>query len=298
MLQFPKIRILFISLVISFFSLATNAQLVIGEAVPSIDNIPVFFEQMPRFPGCESLEGASNNEKQTCATKKLLEFIQDNLQYPQFCKDMGLEGRVYIKFLVDTSGIVFGEYIVRAIPDNPLFRAEAMRIIELMRIKGIRWTPAKDAWGRKHLTYCVFPVRFRLGDQTKFYTDRDASVKRPYHHTCETLDTGNLVIDKNCTDQYLHQIIHQNIDKTVLKKENISSQNKDLKLALLVDPNGLILQMHAFNVLDFLATTQEIRRVVDNWKYTKDVVLKPAERRGKKVYCWYMFELDLLELSK
>jgi len=62
-------------------------------------------DQMPYFVGCEDLPDGSA-EKRACSNKKLVDFIAQNLNYPAKAKVTGVEGTVYVSFLVSESGIL------------------------------------------------------------------------------------------------------------------------------------------------------------------------------------------------
>src|SRR6056297_2616748 len=57
-------------------------------------------EQMPRFPGCEN-ESLSERERKQCAQQKLLEFIYENIRYPETAKSQNISGMVVVKLMDD-----------------------------------------------------------------------------------------------------------------------------------------------------------------------------------------------------
>src|SRR5699024_6029404 len=52
-------------------------------------------EEMPRFPGCEDMEGTSE-EKKRCADEKMLQFLYSNIRYPEMAARDNVEGQVVV----------------------------------------------------------------------------------------------------------------------------------------------------------------------------------------------------------
>lgn len=125
---------------------------------PKVEEIFKVVEQMPRFPGCED-KGGSDKEKKQCADKKMLEFIYKNIKYPAIARENGVEGTCVIQFVVEKSGEVKDAKVVRDI--GAQCGAEALRVVELMNTKGIKWTPGKQR-GRAVRVQFNLPVKFRL----------------------------------------------------------------------------------------------------------------------------------------
>jgi len=94
----------------------------VGEEIPTLnqceepleDGISEIFkvvENMPLFPGCEDI--LSKAERKICAEEKMLEFIDNNLVYPESALENEVEGMVVIRFAVDTTGCLRGIQAVR-----------------------------------------------------------------------------------------------------------------------------------------------------------------------------------------
>jgi TonB family protein len=109
---------------------------------PQEPEILSFSEKMPQFPGGDD---------------KLLEFIKKNIQYPEPCKEMGVEGNVYVRMVIDTSGKVTQVSIAKGVNVQCGLEKEAMRIVKLLP----NFIPAENN-GRKVAVYYHVPVRFRL----------------------------------------------------------------------------------------------------------------------------------------
>ncbi len=96
-------------------------------------------------------------------TEALMKFIMTNLKYPETCRKEGIQGRVVIKFVVNTDGSIVDMEEVRS-PHADL-TAEAMRVIKMMP----KWTPA-TVGGKTIRSRFNLPVMFRLdgGKKTQY----------------------------------------------------------------------------------------------------------------------------------
>lgn len=115
-------------------------------------------EQMPRFPGCE--EGTmTNEERKKCAQQKLLEFVYENIHYPEAAKANNITGMVVVKFIVDSEGRVINPEIVRDIGGG--CGEEAVRVVKLMNNQNIRWVSGKQD-GQNVSVIFNLPIKFQL----------------------------------------------------------------------------------------------------------------------------------------
>jgi len=100
----------------------------------------LYVESMPEFEGGE---GA------------LLKYLADNLEYPDVAKEAGIQGVVYIQFVVEKEGSVTEVKVVRGV--HSLLDREAIRVIEEMP----RWAPGHQN-GRVVRVQFALPIRFTL----------------------------------------------------------------------------------------------------------------------------------------
>lgn len=96
-------------------------------------------------------------------TEALMKFMMTNLKYPETCRKDGIQGRVVIKFVVNTDGSIVDMEETRS-PHADL-TAEAMRVIKSMP----KWTPA-TVGGKTVRSRFNLPVMFRLdgGKKTQY----------------------------------------------------------------------------------------------------------------------------------
>jgi protein TonB len=123
-----------------------------------IDEIEKFVEEMPRFPGCEST-GGSIEDRKACSDKKLLEYLYKNLKYPVIARENGVQGRVYIQFVVEKDGSISGAKIVRDAEAG--LGQSALKVVEEMNNLPAKWTPGKKQGSVVRVLYTL-PVTFTL----------------------------------------------------------------------------------------------------------------------------------------
>lgn len=109
---------------------------------PQEPEILSFAEKMPEFKG---------------GNEKLMEFLKKNIRYPEMCKEMGIEGNVYVRMIIDQTGKVTQPTVVKAVDNTCGLEKEAIRIIKLLP----DFIPAENG-GKKVSVYYHLPVRFRL----------------------------------------------------------------------------------------------------------------------------------------
>lgn len=103
---------------------------------------PVFtlVEEMPYFPGGEAARNS---------------FLAENIVYPKQAVENGIQGTVYVQFIVDSKGNIADVKIIRGIGGG--CDEEAMRVVKLMP----RWKPGKQN-GKAVKTLFNMPVYFKL----------------------------------------------------------------------------------------------------------------------------------------
>jgi TonB family protein len=84
-------------------------------------------------------------------------WIQNHLVYPQTAKEMGYQGKCFVKFIVEKDGSISNISIIKGVPDCPECDKEAIRIIQNMP----NWLPGKNN-GREVRSWYQFPISFVL----------------------------------------------------------------------------------------------------------------------------------------
>lgn len=124
---------------------------------PEEDEIFKVVEQMPRFPGCE--DKGSEAEKKKCAEEKMVKYLYKHLKYPNIARENGIEGRVFVQFVVEKNGSISDVNVVRDIGGG--CGEAAKKVVESMNNMPQKWTPGKQR-GRAVKVYFTLPVVFKL----------------------------------------------------------------------------------------------------------------------------------------
>lgn len=108
------------------------------------DDIFDVVRNMPEFPG--GMPG-------------LMEFIRQNIRYPQAARQSRLEGRVIVQVVIDKDGSVIQPRILRSI--NPVLSADAAFCEEALRIVSImpKWKPGSQHGVNVKVRF-TFPIGF------------------------------------------------------------------------------------------------------------------------------------------
>jgi TonB family protein len=99
-----------------------------------------YVEQQPQFPGGES---------------KLMDFIANNLRYPEIDMRKGVQGKVIVQFIIDKSGEVRDPKILRSV--SPTIDAEAIRMVNLLP----DFVPGRQNGEAVSVKY-ILPISFKL----------------------------------------------------------------------------------------------------------------------------------------
>jgi len=113
-----------------------------NNVIEEVVETPIFtvVEEMPSFPG-----GDEARQK----------FLLENTKYPQMAKESGIQGTVYVTFVVDEKGKVADVRVLRGIGGG--CDEEAMRVVKLMP----SWNPGKQS-GKAVRVQFNMPIKFTL----------------------------------------------------------------------------------------------------------------------------------------
>jgi periplasmic protein TonB len=108
----------------------------------SAEEVQIFMvvESMPEFPGGEPA---------------LYKFLAENIKYPQMAKESGIQGRVFVTFVVERDGSVTDVRVLRGIGGG--CDEEAIRVVKSMP----KWSPGKQRGKAVRVQYNL-PVKFTL----------------------------------------------------------------------------------------------------------------------------------------
>ncbi|MCC6690707.1 MAG: energy transducer TonB [Bacteroidia bacterium] len=106
------------------------------------DEVFTVVEQMPEFQG---------------GPAEMYKFISKNIQYPQIEKENGIQGTVYVTFVVDKSGNIKDVKSLRGVAGGPNLEKEAIRVVKMMP----PWKSGKQN-GREVSVQFNLPIKFVL----------------------------------------------------------------------------------------------------------------------------------------
>jgi TonB family protein len=117
-------------------------EVVVDPTPPADDSSEMFgvVEQMPSFPGGQ---------------QKLMEYLSENIRYPEECKVSDIQGRVIVTFVVEKDGSINDAKVTKSV--TPLLDEEAVRVVSAMP----KWFPGKQMGVAVRVRYTV-PVAFRF----------------------------------------------------------------------------------------------------------------------------------------
>ena len=108
-------------------------------------------EDVPLFPGCERV---AKSKRRDCFQEQMNKHIVKNFRYPEIAQEMGIQGRVFVQFMIGKDGSISG--IRTRGPDKNLEK-EANRIISKLP----KMTPGKQR-GRPVRVPFSIPIQFKL----------------------------------------------------------------------------------------------------------------------------------------
>jgi protein TonB len=126
---------------------------IIEEEVVVEQEIFTIVEDMPKFKGCENLSG---NEATTCTNTEIQKFIAKNIVYPPMALENDIEGKVFVRFVVNPKGEVTDVTIAKG-ADSLLDNA-ALKLVKTMP----KFTPGKQRGKAVPVQY-IIPINFKIG---------------------------------------------------------------------------------------------------------------------------------------
>lgn len=112
------------------------------EEVVEEDEPFLVVEDMPTFNGKEAAIG-------------FREYVGKNLKYPDVAQENGIQGTVFISFVVEPTGSVTNVKVLRGV--DPALDKEAIRIVQ----SSPKWSPGKQR-GKSVRVSFTFPIKFQL----------------------------------------------------------------------------------------------------------------------------------------
>ncbi len=138
--KFLKLTTILPILLMSVYFVSCGSNKKITKEKDNDDTIFTVVDQLPEFPGGSS--GLSN-------------FIVKTVRYPMEAKKNGVQGRVFVSFVVEKDGSISNVKIARGV--DPLLNEEAARVIKIMP----KWSPGLKKHKPVRVKYTI-PINFSL----------------------------------------------------------------------------------------------------------------------------------------
>ena len=85
-------------------------------------------ENKPVFPGCEDL--ATEDERLNCFNTKIRQFVGKKFEFPEMAKQMGIQCKVWVSFIIEKDGKVSDITIERGV--DKLLDDESLRVVNML----------------------------------------------------------------------------------------------------------------------------------------------------------------------
>lgn len=160
MMRATKVAVFLSLVLLPSLSTAASNRGASGFASDTVSDTEIFINphQMPQFPGGE---------------RALMKFLQENVKYPPEAVKDSIQGRVVVKFIVDSLGYVGKIEVVRSV--HELLDEEAVRVCKALP----RFAPGRIL-GKAVSVWYTLPVTFKLQDKLEPEKPKDVEVKAEF----------------------------------------------------------------------------------------------------------------------
>ena len=110
-------------------------------------------ESQAVYPGCENYK--DKQSRYMCFQKAIMKHVKKNFKYPEIAKEMGIQGRVIIQFVIGKDGSISKVFVLRGIDKH--LDDEAIRIVKKLP----KMQPAEQR-GRAVPVSFMLPITFKL----------------------------------------------------------------------------------------------------------------------------------------
>lgn len=232
---------------VCFISLTTIAQ----KQTDNDTTIYSVVDEMPQFPGGDSA---------------MVAYLTHNLHYPQTEKEKGIQGKVFVGFVVEKDGIISNVEVKKGIGEE--CDAEAVRVIKEMPT----WNPGKQNSECVRVSL-VLPINFKI-------------IEQPQAPTIDTLNW--VIIEKMPTfpggEEALMDFIGTNIRYPKYAQDHGISGRVFIKFVVM--PDGSVSNVEVLKGIGGGCDEEAVRVVKMMPKWI------PGEKDGKKVMVMYTLPIS------
>lgn len=241
-----------------------------------------YVDEVPLFKNCESV---AIYKQEKCFKQELASHIKKNLRYPEKAYDNGVQGRVFVHFIIDNKGNVGKMKIVAPYKGEELGK-EAERIMKKLP----KFKPGKHEGSAITVKYGL-PITFRIPgvkpsnlkraskkvNVSKVYDFENVETIPQFTSCNASGDTSINCFNKNLVTHiednfaYPTEAINQNIEGKIFVRFMINAEGEVINISAKGPENGQLLEKAAKELVE---------------KLPKFV---PAKKNGKSVNTRYSF---------
>ena len=226
------------------------------------DEVLTEAEQMPYFTGCSNK--SSQEEKRDCSNKNLVRFISNQLVYPSAAREKGIQGTVYVSFVVNENGEVSDPKIIRDIGEG--CGAAAIDVVKSMP----RWEPAINK-GEK--------VSVRLNRPVRFYFTNDEVTAKSQGYQINWGSLASASISK--------EDIQEQLDKKILVRDPYGDEKPVVELIFSFEKKRSYLEGSSAGKIN-----NDMKKVIERCKKGGTFMITAViQVKGELIYVKRSFEI-------
>jgi TonB family protein len=175
-------------------------------------------EEKPIYPGCENK--STEDERFRCFNQNMMKHIGRNFRYPEIAKQMGIQGKVYVSFVINKDGDVQDISIARGVDES--LDKEAIYLIGTLP----KFTPAKQRGVPVNMQYTV-PVNMRV-DGSLEMTVEDFRLRNEFFDKIKNQETVSKD-SENLIKQADDEEIRKRNEERIRKREEEEKRKEELE---------------------------------------------------------------------
>ena len=213
-------------------------------------------------------------------------YVFQNLRYPDEVKLRGIQGRIFVEFIIDTDGSVTDVRLLRGVA--PLLNAEVLRVIS----SSPQWTPGKHEGKVVKVRYQI-PVTFKLNAEASSSNSQNPAVaeKQTSEETVyEDVETKPTFNGKDAETGFPEYVYKNTVYPVISQEKGIQGS---VVVGFVIDTDGSVTDVKILRGADPLLDAEALRVISASpqWTPGKDV-------DGNAVKVNYLFPVNFSMYGK
>ena len=213
-------------------------------------------------------------------------YVFQNLRYPDEVKLRGIQGRIFVEFIIDTDGSVTDVKLLRGVA--PLLNAEVLRVIS----SSPQWTPGKHEGKVVKVRYQI-PVTFKLNAEASSSNSQNPAVaeKQTSEETVyEDVETKPTFNGKDAETGFPEYVYKNTVYPIISQEKGIQGS---VVVGFVIDTDGSVTDVKILRGVDPLLDAEALRVISASpqWTPGKDV-------DGNAVKVNYLFPVNFSMYGK